>query len=209
MGYGVGGCEAAGMTSTLTDNRLPVLMGPLLLVLYGVLRLVDGRDGVHGPGLAWNLGHTAFFFGFVLFGVVTLRLQRLVSDAVPRARGIVRALGAASLFGVVCFLWVILGDLFAGLDAAAPLPEPLQLIGPLAFELGWLTLLGMLAAAKPRRLPVWSPLSVLVGFVLFTADLDLLPIGGLFLAAGLAQVARVAGPTVSVPAAPGAPRTTG
>lgn len=197
------------MTSTLAGSRLPVLVAPLLLVLYGVLRLVDGRDGVHGPGLAWNLGHTAFFFGFVLFGVVTLRLQRLASEAIPTARGVVRAVAAASLFGVACFLWVILGDLFAGLDSAAPLPEPLELIGPLAFELGWLTLLGMLAAAKPRRVPVWSPLLVLVGFVLFTADLDLLPIGGLLLMAGLTPVARAVGPAVSAPAAPASPRTTG
>ncbi|KQX57782.1 MULTISPECIES: hypothetical protein [unclassified Streptomyces] len=179
------------MTSRRLGVKSPALIAPLLLVLYGLLRLVDGLDGEHGPGLAWNLGHALFFVGFALFGVVTVGLRRLVPATTSRGRLLANAAATAGLFGVACFLWVILGDLFADLDSAAPLPEPLQMIGPLAFQLGWLTLLVMLVAARPRLLPVWSPLLVLVGFVLFAADLDLLPIGGLLLMAGLAPVARM------------------
>lgn len=183
-------CEPAGMTSIRAGSRNAALIAPLLLVLYGGLRLVDGLDGNHGPGLAWNLGHTLFFVGFLLFGVVTFTLRRIVLAATTRARQVANAATAASLFGIACFLWVILGDLFADLDAAAPLPEPLQLLGPLAFQLGWLVLLVMPVVARPRLLPVWSPVLVLAGFLLFSVDLDLLPVGGLLLAAGLFPVSR-------------------
>ncbi|MFB8024847.1 MULTISPECIES: hypothetical protein [unclassified Streptomyces] len=188
------------MTSRLTGGRrAPVLVAPLLLALYGLLRLVDGLDGDHGPGLAWNLGHTLFFFGFLLFGVVTFRLRELVPGTTPRGRIAANAATAASLSGIACFLWVILGDLFADV---APLPEPLEMTGPLAFQLGWLTLLVMLVTATPRLLPVWSPLFVLAGFVLFAADLDLLPVGAVLLMAGLAPVTRASGA-----AHPGTPST--
>ncbi|MEI5098261.1 hypothetical protein RB200_05875 [Streptomyces sp. PmtG] len=193
------------MTSKRVGKHTPALIAPLLLVLYGLLRLVDGWDGDHGPGLAWNLGHTLFFIGFALFGVVTVRLRQLVAPvATMRGRLVANGAAAVSLFGVACFLWVILGDLFADLDATAPLPEPLEMIGPLAFQLGWLTLLVMLVTAKPRLLPPWSPLLVLMGFLLFAVSLDLLPIGALLLLAGLAPVARILRPTPSP-----APRTAG
>ncbi|MFB8115911.1 hypothetical protein ACFC51_08475 [Streptomyces sp. NPDC055962] len=188
------------MTSRLTGGRrAPVLVAPLLLALYGLLRLVDGLDGDHGPGLAWNLGHTLFFFGFLLFGVVTFRLRELVPGTTLRGRIAANAATAAGLSGIACFLWVILGDLFADV---APLPEPLEMTGPLAFQLGWLTLLVMLVTATPRLLPVWSPLFVLAGFVLFAADLDLLPVGAVLLMAGLAPVTRASGA-----AHPGTPST--
>ncbi|MDG4856848.1 hypothetical protein P8605_01510 [Streptomyces sp. T-3] len=192
------------MTSKLAGLHSPALIAPLLLVLYGLLRLVDGLDGDHGPGLAWNLGHTLFFIGFVLFGVVTIRLRQLIPAATMRARLVPNVAAAVSLFGVACFLWVILGDLFADLDTAAPLPEPLEMIGPLAFQLGWLTLLVMLVTAKPRLLPAWSPLLVVAGFLMFAVNLDLMPIGALLLMAGLAPVARAPRST-----SPTTPRTAG
>ncbi|MER5986577.1 hypothetical protein [Streptomyces sp. NPDC001787] len=181
------------MTSRLVGVKSPALIAPLMLLLYGLLRLIDGLDGEHGPGLAWNLGHTLFLIGFALFGAVTVRLRQLVPATAVRRRFLANMAAAVGLFGVACFLWVILGDLFADLDAAAPLPEPLKMIGPLAFQLGWLTLLVMLAYTEPRLLPAWSPLLVLAGFLLFAADLDLLPIGALLLMAGLTPVARTRG----------------
>ncbi|MGW0780884.1 hypothetical protein [Streptomyces sp. NPDC002913] len=192
------------MTPRLRGGASPALIAPLLLVLYGLLRLVDGLDGDHGPGLAWNLGHTLFLFGFLLFGVVTLGLRALVLRTRPGGRLVANAATGVSLLGIACFLWVILGDLFADLAASAPLPEPLEMIGPLAFQGGWLTLLVMLVATSPRLLPVRSPLLVLAGFLLFAVDLDLLPVGGLLLMAGLAPVARASRPALSA-----APRTAG
>jgi hypothetical protein len=90
---------------------------------------------------------------------------------------------------VGCFLWVIVGDLYADFREAAPLPDALEITGPLLFQIGALTLLVMLATARPRRLPVWSPPLVLVGFVLFAVNLDLIPVGALLVLAGLAPLA--------------------
>ena len=174
--------------------RYSALAAPTLLLLYGVLRLIDGLDGDHGPGLAWNLGHTLFFIGFVMLGVLIVGLRQLVPATMVWTRTIATLATVAGLFGVACFLWVIVGDLFAAFHDAAPLPDALEMIGPLLFQLGALTLLIMLAAARPRRLPVWSPLLVLVGFLLFAVNLDLIPIGALLILAGLAPLATARRP---------------
>jgi len=51
-------------------TRVCVFGAPACLLGYGVLRLMDGIDGSHRPGLAWNLGHVSFLAAFVLFGVL-------------------------------------------------------------------------------------------------------------------------------------------
>jgi hypothetical protein len=174
--------------------RIAVIAAPVLLLLYGVLRLIDGLDGKYGPGLAWDLGHALFFIAFVLLGVVTVGLRQAVSAGTAQARVVANLATVAGLFGVACFLWVILGDLSADFEDAAPFPDPLELIGPLLFQLGALTLLVMLVTARPRRLPVWSPVLVLAGFLLFAVNLDLIPIGALLVLAGMAPLAIPAGP---------------
>jgi hypothetical protein len=169
-------------------TRLAALLAPILLFFYGALRLVDGRDGDHGPGLAWNVGHTLFFVAFALLGLLTVGMRRLVADgASPTRRAVAAAAMAVALFGVACFLWVIAGDLFA---AVPDLPEVVQLVGPLAFQLGSLVLMGQLVAA--RRLPLWSPVLLLAGFVLIAVDLDLLPLAALVILGALAPLARSA-----------------
>lgn len=147
--------------------------GPLFLLIYGLLRLIDGLDGSHGPGWAWNVGHAFFLVAFVMFGALVWRL---------RAVSLVAA--TAALVGSAAFVWVILGDLFGDLPG---LPDPLMIAGPLLFQLGVLALLTILAVR--RRVPVWSPVLVLVGFALFMVNLDLLPLGALLLLAGLGSLA--------------------
>ncbi len=167
--------------------RFAALTGPVLMLLYGLLRLIDGLDGSHGSEPYWSIGHAFFFLAIVLFGVLAVGLFRLV----PAQGRVVAAVAmVAALFGAVCFLWVITGDLFADFHDAAPLPDPLMLLGPLLFELGVLTLLTILAAVRPRRLRSWSPLLVLVGFVLLSLNLDLLPAAAVLVLAGLAPIAR-------------------
>jgi hypothetical protein len=178
------------MTTTPPFVRFSALAAPILLLLYGLLRLVDGMDGAHGPGPAWNLGHTLFLFAFVLLGVVVAGLRQLVPDTTKRLRIVANSATVAGLVGVACFLWVILGDLFPDFDDALPVPDAVQLVGPLLFQLGALTLLVLLATVRPRRLPAWSPALVLVGFVLFAVNLDLIPVGALFVLAGLYPLAR-------------------
>ena len=186
---GTADCEHPRMTTTRRLVRFSALAAPTLLLVYGLLRLVDGLDGDHGPGLAWNLGHASFLVGFVLLGVLIAGMRRLVPPAATVTRIVASLATVAGLFGVACFLWVILGDLFAGFHDAAPLPDALEAIGPLSFQLGVLTLLVILATARPRRLPFWSPLLVLLGFGMFAVSLDLIPVGALLVLAGLAPLA--------------------
>ncbi|MFD7505983.1 hypothetical protein [Streptomyces sp. NPDC059850] len=178
------------MTSTAPTTRLFCVLIPFLLLVYGVLRLIDGMDGAHGPGVAWNLGHTFFLAAFLLFGAFVVMLRGLVPTATIRSRTAAAAAMVAGIFGAGCFVWVILGDLFSGLADSAPLPGPLEFAGPLAFQLGLLTLLIMLVAVRPRRLPVWSPALVFVSFALIAVSLDLIPLAAVVLATGLTPLAR-------------------
>ena len=153
--------------------KILTIGGPLFLLAYGLLRLVDGLDGSHGPGWAWNVGHVFFLVAFLMFGALVWRL-----------RGVSAVAAAAALAGSVAFVWVILGDLF---DDLPGLPDPLMIAGPLLFQVGVLALLSVLAVR--RAVPMWSPVLVLAGFVLFMVDLDLLPLGALLLLAGLVPLA--------------------
>ncbi len=167
---------------------------PLLLLAYGLLRLLDGLDGSHGPGLAWNLGHLAFLAAVVAFGVLVVGLRRMAPTATRRDRLGATAATTTALAGLAAFCWVILGDLLPTWKAAAPLPDPLYAAGPLCFLLGLLVLLVQLAVVAPRRLSAWSPLLVLAGFAPIVVDLNLLPVGALLLLAGLAPIRHVRRP---------------
>jgi hypothetical protein len=188
MGPNTTNRQSIGMIAVPLPVRFSALAGPVLLLLYGVLRLIDGLDGDHGPGLAWNLGHALFFTAFVLLGILIAGMWKLVPTATVGKRIVAGVAMLLGMLGVGCFLWVILGDLFAGFRDAAPLPDVLEMIGPLLFQIGTLGLLIMLAAARPRLLPIWSPPLVLVGFLLFAVNLDLIPVGALLVLAGLAPL---------------------
>ncbi|MFF5083784.1 hypothetical protein ACFY36_42610 [Actinoplanes sp. NPDC000266] len=152
--------------------RLMAVVAPLLMLCYGLLRWVDGWDGDRGNGPAWDVGHVAFFAAMVLFAVLAVRMRGLITGR--RAVTVAASLAAAAaVFGVGCFLWVITGDLFDGFRERAPLPDVLETTGPALFGLGIVVLMGLLAAA--RRLPWWSPVLFLAGFLAIPVDLDLLP----------------------------------
>jgi hypothetical protein len=145
---------------------------PLLLLVYGLLRWIDGLNGRRHDGVAWNLGHTAFFIGMALFAVLAVLLVRVAAPSTGGRRALAAVAASATVLGVGCFLWVITGDLFPGFDVE--LPAPLSTGGPALFGLGMVVLMGLLVAA--RRLPVWSPVLFFAGFVSIAFSLDLLPI---------------------------------
>jgi hypothetical protein len=185
-----GGSSVKAMNSVHGGVRITAIGAPILLFLYGVLRLIDGTDGHHGPGFAWNLGHTLFLIAFVMLGGLTVGLRRLVPATSRPARVVADLAMVAGLFGAACFIWVIVGDLFAHVHDAAPLPGPLEVAGPLVFQVGVLGLLVMLVVDRSRRLPFWTPILVLVGFLLFAMNLDLIPVGALIVLFGLSPLAR-------------------
>ena len=162
---------------------------PLLLFAYGIVRLIDGADGNHGPGPAWTIGHLLFLAGFLLYAAVLVGLRRLIL----RGRGVATVAVVAGLIGVMAFLRVIVIDLIVGIRAADPaamdrigdeydrwpgnlgIYDTFYQIGPLLFLLGLLTLAILLTVA--RKLPAWSPVLLVLGFVLITINLDLMPLG--------------------------------
>jgi hypothetical protein len=178
---------------------------PALLFGYGVIRLFDGLDGEYGPGLAWTIGHLLFLSGIVLFGVVIVRLGRLVPATTTARRVTASVAVAIALAGVVAFVRVFVLDLVVGFLAAdnaemhmvrddigdfpSILPEAVWDLGPLLFMVGLLTLTVQLAVLHPRCLAAWSPVIIIVGFLCIMVNLNLLPVGAALFGLALAPVA--------------------
>jgi hypothetical protein len=179
------------------------ITAPLLLGAYGIVRLIDGADGNHGPGVAWTVGHLLFLAGFVLYGAVLIGLRRLIVSR----RGVATAAVVAGLIGVLAFVRVIVIDLIVGFRASDPagmtrigdqydrwpgdlgLYDTLYEVGPLLFMISLLTL-SILLALQHRTLPVWSPVLLVLGFVLITVNLDLMPLGAALLLLSLLPLQR-------------------
>ncbi|WP_433163705.1 hypothetical protein [Kribbella sp. CA-247076] len=174
-----------------------------LLVAYGIVRLADGVDGQHGPGVAWTVGHLLILVGFVLYGVLLVRARQVLT----RRRAVGTAAVVVGMVGVAAFVRVIVVDLIVGFRADnhaeksrigdlyerwpgdLGIYEPLYTVGPLLFLAGLLTLAVLLVVE--RQLPAWSPVLLLAGFVVISANLDLMPLGGALL--GLAFVSSTTG----------------
>jgi hypothetical protein len=189
---------------------------PLLFIAYGIIRLIDGADGEHGPGPAWTIGHLLFLVGFALYAVALFALRGLLG----RARGLSLVALVAGLAGVAAFLRVTVIDLIVGFRAAdhadmsrvsdeydrwpgdLGIYDTLYSIGPLLFLAGLLTLAILLT--RERRLSIWSPVLLLLGFITITINLDLMPLGGLFLLVALYGAAGRAGQPAVRPHRPGA-----
>src|SRR5262249_38118640 len=142
------------------------------------------------PGFAWDLGHALFLIAIVVLAGLIVGLRRLAPMRTRPGRFAADLAMGAGLVGAACFVWGILGDLFPRLKDAAALPAPGAFGGQLLFQVGMLTLLGMLVATRPRRVPIWSPVLVLAGFLLFAVNLDLIPLGALIVLFGLSPLAR-------------------
>jgi hypothetical protein len=176
-------------------SRIAYLAAPVLIAAYGVVRLIDGLDGSHGPGPAWTIGHVLFGIGLLLFVPVLLGLR----GALDRGRALGTAAVVLGVLGLVAFVRTVVIDVLAGVgsvDRAAmsvkyaryngfpgglsdSANDILAAVGPSLFGVGLLILL--IQHTVQRRLAWWSPVLGVAGFIVMSASLDLLSLGALSL----------------------------
>ncbi|MFJ1703185.1 hypothetical protein [Kitasatospora sp. NPDC088346] len=167
--------------------------GPVLLAVYGAVRLLPGSKE---PGAGWLAGHAALLAGMLLFGVVLVALHR----AAGRRRVLAGlSLGTAAL-GLAASLGQVGVDLYVGAVAADKAAQrelferiqdhpgvvpALYSVGPLLFYVGLLALLvGAVRLVRPR-----GPVLMLAGTAVMAADLDLMVLGAALYLAALAPLA--------------------
>ncbi|MER5997769.1 hypothetical protein ABT120_04295 [Nonomuraea angiospora] len=186
------------------NSRIPFVAAPLLVLAYGVIRILDGLDGSRGPGIAWTTGHLAFMAALVLFVPVFWQMRRMAGG-----NALATASAAAGTVGVVALLAqfgidIVVGFMSADNEAMGVLFDRVQSVPgvsavvydvlPLLFFAGQLALVVQLAAL--RRVRVWTPLLVMVDLILPFIEKDLIPLGALCLLVSFVPVAR------QVPATP-------
>jgi hypothetical protein len=174
------------------------IAAPLLLLAYGVIRILDGLDGVRGPGLAWTTGHLAFVLGMVLFVPIFRAMRSLAGSG--RVATVATAVGLAGIATLIVQFGI---DLVAGSLAAdkaemshmtgAVMDIPgvtpvVYTFGPILFYVAQVVLMTQLAAQ--RRVKAWTPLLVLTDMILPFVDKDLIPIGSICLLISFWPLAR-------------------
>ncbi|MEV7907672.1 hypothetical protein [Streptomyces anulatus] len=188
------------------NPRVAFVAAPLLILAYGVIRILDGLDGSRGPGLAWTTGHLAFVAALILFVPVFWQMRRMAGgdtlSTVSAAIGILGILAVSTQFVidvVVGFLAVDhagMSVLFDRIQAVPGVSIAVYDGGPFLFYIGQLALVSQLAVL--RRVKVWTPFPVLADLLLPLVDKDLIPLGAVFLLVSFVplagQVSRTAGP---------------
>jgi len=179
---------------------------PALMLAYGIVRLIDGRDGTYGPGPAWTVGHLLFLGALVLYGLVIASLWRQIPVGGTARRVTAGILAGGAAVGLVAFIRVAVLDIVVGLKAAdhaeksaladkyadvpAILPTAFYEMAPMLFMLGLTALLVQHAVIARRTAVVLSPVATLLGFVAIAVNLDLLPLGAAFIWLSLLPFAR-------------------
>jgi len=182
----------------MQKTPLVFVVAPALMIVYGLVRLLDGLDGQYGPGLLWTLGHLAFLVALFLFGFVVFAARRMIGGGMVAT--IATVVGVA---GLVCSIAQIGIDIVVGLaadDKAAmrqmfgevqDVPGVALAVygpGPALFYVGLLTLFVHLAVV--RAVAPWAPVALLLAIGLAVASLDLLPVAGLLILVALMALAR-------------------
>ncbi|WP_181957791.1 hypothetical protein, partial [Nonomuraea longispora] len=178
--------------------RAAYVTAPLLVLAYGVIRIVDGFDGSRGPGPAWTIGHIAFLAALALFIVIFRDMWRILG----RTR-LATAQLAVGIAGIACAATQFLIDIAIGFMAAdhaamGPLFEQVQAVpgaqpviydvGPFLFYVAQLALVVHLAAR--RQVTLWTPALVTVDLALPLIDKDLMSVGAFFLLVSFWPLAR-------------------
>ncbi|WP_309116138.1 hypothetical protein [Saccharothrix sp.] len=172
------------------------IAAPLLVLFYGLARMVDGFDGERGPGAAWTLGHLAFLAALLLFIRIFWDMAARIG---PRALWV----AAVATVGAVGFIGQFAVDVVVGLIASdhagmAALSRQVREVpgvalfcyelAPYVFSVGQLTLVVMLALRKEVR--VWTPVLVFADLVMPIVSKDLIPVGAVLLFVSFLPLAR-------------------
>ncbi|MCX3060621.1 hypothetical protein [Streptomyces beihaiensis] len=183
----------------LGSPETALFLGPLLFGVYGVIRLLDGIDGVHGPGLAWTTGHLCFLAGLPLY-VRGFGLMRDLAGRRDRWAGAALVTSVAGAFAfavqfgvdVVCGLLANdharmseLSDHFGSLPGAQIV---FYIAGPILFSLGQVALAARLY--RWRALPLWAPCVLFASVLLPFADKDLIPLAAALMLLGYSPLRR-------------------
>ena len=94
--------------STMTF-RPAFIAAPVLVMGYGIVRLVDGLDGVRGPGPAWTIGHLAFLGALIAFISVFWQMRRMAGG-----RALATVCATAGTLGALALITQFSIDLAAG-----------------------------------------------------------------------------------------------
>ncbi|WP_051300661.1 hypothetical protein [Actinomadura rifamycini] len=177
-----------------------LLLGPALMLAYGVIRLYDGLDDRYGPGAAWTLGHVAFLAGLACFVPVVLGLRRRAAGRpvlalVPAVLALAGAAALAVQFAVdiaVGFASTSRPEMETHFRQVSETPgvEPLvYTVVPQLFFVGLVAQLAVLASV--RGVPWWSPVLAVAAIVVAAAAKDLIPVTAALLGAALLPAAPV------------------
>lgn len=163
--------------------RMASWVVPVALLVYAICRWLDGRNGSHGPGVWWSVGHVAFLMTWLAFAVlaVLMAVQLSVTYAAYWA------IAGACLIGIAAFAWVTVTDLFPDV---AELPDPLRALGPLLFLIGFCVLLGATARRDEHRRWVLYPVLTVAAVVAVAVNLSLLLVTAALFVPALAPCRR-------------------
>ncbi|MFI6395291.1 hypothetical protein ACIBHY_46970 [Nonomuraea sp. NPDC050547] len=180
--------------------RTAYLATPLLVLAYGVIRILDGLDGSRGPGIAWTTGHLAFIAALALFIPIFLDMRRRLGGGVLPTVTVV-----AGIAGIACAMAQFVIDVIVGFMAAdhagmGVLFDRVQEVpgvdllvyqgGPFLFYIAQFVLVTHLAVVK--QVKYWTPVLVMLDFMLPLMNKDLMPLGALCLLVSFIPLARTA-----------------
>ncbi|GLX02778.1 hypothetical protein [Microtetraspora sp. NBRC 16547] len=192
------------------NPRIAFVAAPLLVLAYGVIRILDGLDGVRGPGLAWTSGHLAFIAALALSVPVFWHMRRLAGrGTLSTVSTVIGFVGTLALFAqfVIDIVVSFMATDRDGMDAIFTQVQAVPGVSfavydglPILFYVGQLALIVQLTVQ--RHVKIWVPFVYLLNIVMPLVDKDLIPVGAVFLLVSfiplIGQVSRTAEP---VPAA--------
>ncbi|MFE3455491.1 hypothetical protein ACFXJ8_41920 [Nonomuraea sp. NPDC059194] len=183
-------------------KKFAFIAAPLLVLAYGVLRLIDGLDGERGPGFAWTAGHLAFLAALALFVPIFLELRRMAGKGAFATGSVVVAFVGIAAVSVQFAIDIVVGLLSPDHASMGVRFDAIQAIPGVEFAIyGGLPLLFYVAQAAliiqlavQRKVKVWTPILVVLDFTLPFIDLDLIPLGAICLLISFVQLSRQVGP---------------